>query len=270
MRASPVLSLQDDDDEFHISSSESRKGTPLTSSKRRGVAASTVSAKKKKKSKTEAKDEEDDASSSEPSEWEVEAVVGRRKRNGRLEYQVEWKGTDKNGVAWPPSWEPVHNLGGSKELIAAWESESRAVAAARAAKPKATPAQKKKTQRPKRQLQHDVVPPSPLDQDVFVADPDDDSLRSVVAVVGLDTTAAAASVARNDGSMRAWRVKLSGGHESTFSEAELMSNKVSARHLHDFLIASYLHSSRPSATVSPAAGSAKKHKRLAIPVVSQE
>lgn len=61
--------------------------------------------------------------------WEIGEILGKRtlKLRGRskVEYMVTWKGTDKNGDPWAPSWEPLENLMGSAEAIATFEKKRR-------------------------------------------------------------------------------------------------------------------------------------------------
>lgn len=35
--------------------------------------------------------------------WEVEAVIGRRKHRGRIEYLIRWKGCSEEGNTWEPA-----------------------------------------------------------------------------------------------------------------------------------------------------------------------
>merc|ERR1711994_241305 len=51
----------------------------------------------------------------EEKEYEIEKIVDKRKRGGKVQYLVEWKDFDE------PSWEPKENLG--KELIDDYEEE---------------------------------------------------------------------------------------------------------------------------------------------------
>ena len=50
--------------------------------------------------------------------YEVEGITGRRKRKGKLEYKVKWKGyaDSKN------TWEPVKNLSSAMKLVGAYEA----------------------------------------------------------------------------------------------------------------------------------------------------
>ena len=49
---------------------------------------------------------------------EVETVVDRRRRRGRLEYRVLWKGFSRDHA----SWEPVSNLQSCREILAAFDA----------------------------------------------------------------------------------------------------------------------------------------------------
>jgi len=48
-------------------------------------------------------------------EYEVEEVLDSRRRRGRLEYLVKWKGYDNTEESM--TWEPVANLKNSKDLV---------------------------------------------------------------------------------------------------------------------------------------------------------
>lgn len=50
-------------------------------------------------------------------EWEVEAVLDKRKRRNKIEYLVSWKGYG----AEDDTWEPVSNLENCKELVVEFE-----------------------------------------------------------------------------------------------------------------------------------------------------
>lgn len=53
--------------------------------------------------------------------WEVRRILDKRTR-GRVEYLVDWAGTDPRGKPWEPSWEPVQNVNAPK-LIRAYEAK---------------------------------------------------------------------------------------------------------------------------------------------------
>ena len=51
-------------------------------------------------------------------EWEVEKILGKRKRNGRIEYLVSWLG-------WPDTydkWYPAADVANAPEAIAEYEA----------------------------------------------------------------------------------------------------------------------------------------------------
>ena len=63
-----------------------------------------------------------DGSAPEDFFWEVEAVIGRRKHRGRVEYLIRWKGCSEDGN----TWEPAANLCDSaSECIAPFLDVSR-------------------------------------------------------------------------------------------------------------------------------------------------
>jgi hypothetical protein len=55
------------------------------------------------------------SSGSDEDTYEVEEILNRRERSGKVQYQVKWSGYDK------PTWEPRENLNGAKELLKAYE-----------------------------------------------------------------------------------------------------------------------------------------------------
>ncbi|KAF1941056.1 hypothetical protein EJ02DRAFT_455497 [Clathrospora elynae] len=57
-----------------------------------------------------------------PAFWEAERILKERTYRGKLEYLVQWKGTDPDtGRDWEPNWEPETNANGL--LVASWEIE---------------------------------------------------------------------------------------------------------------------------------------------------
>ena len=46
-------------------------------------------------------------------EWEIEEILASRKRRGKLEYHIQWKGYDTS----ERTWEPAANLKHSQELV---------------------------------------------------------------------------------------------------------------------------------------------------------
>jgi len=50
-------------------------------------------------------------------EWDVESILARRRKNGRVEYKVRWAGYDSS----EDSWEPEENL--SSEALQLWQSD---------------------------------------------------------------------------------------------------------------------------------------------------
>ena len=54
-------------------------------------------------------------------EWEVEAIIGHRRKHGKMTYQVKWKGypTSEN------SWEPEAHLTNASELLTAYKDTHR-------------------------------------------------------------------------------------------------------------------------------------------------
>jgi hypothetical protein len=53
--------------------------------------------------------------------WEVENIVGKRKRGKGIQYLVKWKGYPE----YENTWEPLRSLTLAKEIVAAYESQSR-------------------------------------------------------------------------------------------------------------------------------------------------
>ena len=43
--------------------------------------------------------------------FEIDKILGKREVDGRVQYQIAWKGKDTNGKPWPASWEPKHFVG---------------------------------------------------------------------------------------------------------------------------------------------------------------
>ncbi len=52
-------------------------------------------------------------------EWEVDEIIGKRKRSRRIEYLVKWK----NCLKEDNSWEPVSNLTNSTDLVRRFETK---------------------------------------------------------------------------------------------------------------------------------------------------
>ena len=69
----------------------------------------------KRRPKAEREEEED-----EDDEYEVEKILKKRKVGGEVEYQVKWKGWDREEDL---TWEPVENLSSSSRLISEFESK---------------------------------------------------------------------------------------------------------------------------------------------------
>jgi chromobox protein 1 len=63
------------------------------------------------------KSNEEDAASDDEAEFEVEAILNRRKRNNKLEYFVKWKGypTSDN------TWEPIEHLTNCADLVTTFD-----------------------------------------------------------------------------------------------------------------------------------------------------
>ena len=60
-------------------------------------------------------------SGSDDTEWDVESILARRKKNGRIEYKVRWVGFDAS----EDSWEPEENI--SAEALELWQVRHRTV-----------------------------------------------------------------------------------------------------------------------------------------------
>jgi hypothetical protein len=63
------------------------------------------------------KSNEEDAASDDEAEFEVEAILNRRRRNNKLEYFVKWKGypTSDN------TWEPIEHLANCADLVTTFD-----------------------------------------------------------------------------------------------------------------------------------------------------
>ena len=53
-------------------------------------------------------------------EYEVEAIIGKRKFKKKAQYRVKWKGFPVD----ESTWEPLENLGNAKDAIQKYEKES--------------------------------------------------------------------------------------------------------------------------------------------------
>lgn len=71
--------------------------------------------------KTLAEDALGDAGTSDDEEYEVEAIVAKRTRSGKVEYRVRWRGYGKED----DTWEELGNLSHAKELINEFRRQER-------------------------------------------------------------------------------------------------------------------------------------------------
>lgn len=59
-----------------------------------------------------------------PQWWEVKSILGKRERDGSVEYRVDWDGINPHTrKPWTPTWEPVQNLD-APDLVEAWEEKN--------------------------------------------------------------------------------------------------------------------------------------------------
>lgn len=66
-------------------------------------------------------DDSQEPSGSSDAYWEAEDILAERRRSGKKEYLIQWKGKDpKTGTNWNPNWEPEVNA--NAVLVASWET----------------------------------------------------------------------------------------------------------------------------------------------------
>lgn len=86
--------------------------------------------KRKRNSKIIVNEISEDDSSDNP-HWEAKAILQERTRRGRLEYLIDWEGTnEKTGKPYEPTWEPAKQANCTKALLADWEETKRETAQA--------------------------------------------------------------------------------------------------------------------------------------------
>ncbi len=90
-----------------------------------GSGSSRASASISRMEESPVTDPDEENEEEEEESYEVESILKKRTVRGKVQYLVQWEGKDpKTRRKWRPTWEPIENLKGSKELIDSFEEEN--------------------------------------------------------------------------------------------------------------------------------------------------